>query len=198
MIVLEDSEEAINGLAKIIAQDSAFSIKLRNVKKRLLEEKAIENNEDYFNKQEEILRKAEAKGLISTGYIFEVYVNEEEDNYMVYKNIGNEMVPVREEFKMNPHDAISFSGLISYLKGHRITNLITFDPSFQDKFYSCPGFEKGETEQQDQWWNEAQHVGVGFEREELKELEENGIKFQTLSQKEAWEFNLNLKSVVDD
>jgi hypothetical protein len=198
MIKFEDSEKAINGLAKIIAQDPTFSIKLRNAKKRLLEEKALINDEEYFVEQEEILRRAEKIGLSSTGYIFQVYTEEgrEQDNYMVYKKIGNEMVPIREEFKKNPQEAILFPGLVSYLNGHHINSLITFMPSFQDKFYSCPWFEKGETEQDDSWGNDAQHVEVSFDREELRELKENGIKFQIVSQSEAWEFNLNLKDLV--
>jgi hypothetical protein len=198
MIILEDSEEAINGLAKIICQDPTFPIRLRNVKRRLLEEKAIKNNEKYFEKQEEILRKAEERGLSSTGYIFEVYSSEEEDNYMVYKNIGNEMVPIREEFKVNPHEAILFPGLIEYLKGHNINNLITFDPSFQESFYSFPWFEKGETEEYDRWGHDAQHASVLFEKDELNELEKNGIILQSISQKEAWEFNLKLKQISGD
>jgi len=198
MIILDDSQEAINGLAKIIAQNPTFSIKIRNIKNKLLEEKAMLPNEEYFKKQEEILRKAEKIGLSSTGYIFEVYASEEEDNYMVYKNVENEMVPIREEFKRNPHDAILFPGLISYLKGHHINNLITFDPSFQDKFYSYPWFEKGETEEYDRWGYDAQHVEVLFEGDELNELEKNGITLQNISQSAAWEFNLNLKQVSAD
>jgi predicted Holliday junction resolvase-like endonuclease len=198
MIILDDSEEAIKGLAKIIAQDPTFSIKLRNDKRRLLEERAIIENEEYFQKQEAILKKAEEIGLTSTGYIFEVYVNEEEDNYMVYKNVGNEMVPIRKEFKTNPHDAILFSGLINYLKGHGINNLITFQPSFQESFYSFPWYEKGDKESNDSWGHDAQHVDSVFDRDELKELTDNGISFRSLSQSEAWEFNLHLKSVTED
>jgi hypothetical protein len=198
MIILEDSEEAINGLAKIICQDPTFPIVLRNMKNQLLKEKSISPNEEYFQKQEDILKKAEEKGLFSTGYIFEVYANEEEDNYMIYKNIGNEMVPIIEEFKINPHAATFFSGLINHLKEANIKNLITFEPSFQDKFYSFPWFEKGETEEDDRWGVGAQHSEVSFNRNELKELEKNEIKFQTISQNDAWEFNLHLKQVSAD
>lgn len=198
MIILDDSPEAIKGLAKIIAQDPTFPIKLRNDKKKLLEENAIIDDKVYFQKQEEILQKAEKIGLSSTGYIFEVYASEEEDNYMVYKNIGNEMVPIRKEFKRNPHHAILFEGLVGYLKRNNINNLITFQPSFQESFYSFPWSEEGESEEYNRWGHDAQHVEVLFERDELKELTDNGITFQSLNQSEAWEFNLHLKQVSDD
>jgi hypothetical protein len=117
---------------------------------------------------------------------------------MVYKNIGDEMVPLRKEFKSDPHKAILFEGLVSYLKRNNIHNLITFQPSFQEAFYSFPWFEEGESEEDNREGYDAQHAEVNFDRDELKELTDNGIIFQSLSQSEAWEFNLHLKQVSEN
>lgn len=199
MIRLDDSEEAINGLAKIIVQDPTFPIKLRNDKKRLLEEKAIIDDKEYFQKQEEILRKAEEIGLTSTGYIFEVNISEEEYYYMVYKNIKNEMVPLIKEFKKSSSYAIHEDTLIDILKKYKITHLITFEPPSQDKFYSFPWLDKSEDEEEDDDFGlYAQHNEASFYPDVLKELKENRIALQSLSYDEAYGFSLHLKQVGDD
>lgn len=199
MIRLDDSEEAINGLAKIIVQDPTFPIKLRNDKKRLLEEKAIIDDKEYFQRQEEILRKAEEIGLTSTDYIFEVNISEEEYYYMVYKNIKNEMVPLIKEFKESSIYAINGNTLIDILKKYKITHLITFEPPSQDKFYSFPWLDKSEDEEEDDDFGlYAQHNEASFYPDVLKELKENGIALQSLSYDEASEFSSHLKQVSDD
>jgi hypothetical protein len=199
MIILEDSDEAITGLAKIIAQDPTFPIKLRNDKRKLLEEKAITDNPTYFQKQEEILKKAEERGLVSTGYIFEVDTSEEEYYYMVYRNIKDEMVPLIKEFKKSSSYAIHGDILIDTLKKYKITNLITFEPSFQEAFYSFPWLDKSEDEDEDDDFGlYAAHNKASFYRDNLKELIDNGITLQFLSDDEAWEFNLHLKDLTSD
>lgn len=199
MIRLDDSEEAINGLAKIIAQDPTFPIKLRNDKKRLLEERAIIDDKEYFQRQEEILRKAEEIGLTSTGYIFEVNLSEEEYYYMIYKNIKNEMVPLIKEFKKSSSYAINGYTLIDILKEYKITHLITFEPPSQDKFYSFPWLDKSEDEEEDDDFGlYAQHNEASFYQDNLKELKDNGITLQSLSYDEASEFSSNLKQVTAD
>lgn len=199
MIRLDDSEDAIKGLAKIIAQDPTFPIKLRNDKKKLLEEKAIIDDREYFQRQEEILRKAEEIGLTSTGYIFEVNTSEEEYYYMVYRNIKNQMVPLIKEFKKSSSYAIHGDILIDTLKKYRITHLITFEPTSQDKFYSFPWLDKSEDEEEDDDFGlYAQHNEASFYPPNLKELTDNGITLQILSDDEAYEFNLNLEQVSDD
>ncbi len=202
MITFDDSEKAINGLAKIIAQDPTFPIRLRNIKDKLLGENVMKIDKLYLKKQEDILRKAEEIGLVSTGYIFSLVVDDEikdnEGQYMIYRNINNEMVPLISGFKYNPRSYIHSGDLISVIKSSHILSLVTFDPSFQDKFYSFPWFDKGKTEQEDQWGHCAQHMGVYFDRGELQELKDNGISFQNLNQGEAWKFNLNLKQVSSD
>lgn len=196
MIRLDDSEEAINGLAKIIAQDPTFPIKLRNDKNKLLEEKAIIDDKEYFQKQEEILRKAEEIGSTSTGYIFEVDTSKEEYYYMVYKHIKNEMVPLIKEFKKSPHYAIHGDILIDNLKKYNITHLITFEPNSQDKFYSFPWSHESEDEEDDDNFGlDAQHSEASFYKDDLKELIDNGITLQILSYDEAYEFNSHLKQV---
>lgn len=199
MIRLDDSEEAINGLAKIIVQDPTFPIKLRNDKKKLLEEKAIIDDAEYFQRQEEILRKAEEIGLTSTGYIFEVDTSKEEYYYMVYKNIKNEMVPLIKEFKKSSSYAIHGNLLIDTLKKYKITHLITFEPHSQDKFYSFPWLDKSEDEEEDDDFGlYAEHNEASFYLDNLKELTDNGITLQILSYDEAYEFSLHLKQVGDD
>ena len=193
MIKLENSEKAISGLAKLIAQDPTYPARLRNAQKEILDYGGIKEDKKYFQEQEEILQKAEKIGLANTGYIFNIDYNNEE--YMLYKKVENEMIVLSDGIGISAEKVIKgFDDLQNYLEKFKIKNLVSFEPSDQDSFYSQPWTE-GETDEDFKWGHGAQHCEANFDDIQLKILNEKKINFEVLDERDAYEFNLKLKDL---
>lgn len=193
MIKLENSEKEIKGLAKLIAQDPTYPSRLRNMQKEMLRYNAIKENKDYFSEQEKILNEAEKIGLSNTGYIFNINCQPEE--YMLYKEIDSEMIVLSDGLGISAEKIIKgFNNLQHYLEKFNVKNLVSFEPSDQDTFYSQPWYE-GETDEDFRFGTNAQHCEVSFKKDQIKKLNERGINIFYLEEREAWEFNLKLKNL---
>ena len=197
MIKLENTEEAINGLAKLITQDPTYPARLRKIQYDTINSKGMENNKEYIEDQEKILKKAEEIGLANTGYIFEIHHKQDDDiqRYMIYKKINNKMIPILEEFeKLETQTIKGLEEVIKYSTKLNISKLITFEISDQDSFYSCPWHE-GESDDDFKYGYHAFHDEAIFNKEELNILKENNIKLSKLDNKTAWKFNLELEDI---
>ena len=201
MIILEDSEEAINGLARIIAQDPFFPIWIKQKQKELIGNGSMVKDEDYIKNQNNILTKAENIANSSTGYIFDINANRQ---YMIYKKINNEMIPLIKEFVKSNTCTLNFDGLSDFLKNSKLQNLITFE-NVQTKIFLCTHPVVRTREDWEEYYEyekdfinyESYHNPASFNKAEINALEGMNIKFHKLNENDREEFIVGLKELYN-
>ena len=200
MIIFENSDEAINGLAKLIIQDPIFPIWIKSKQIELIKNSSMIDNKEYINQQNQILEKAENIASQQTGYIFEI---NKDKSYMIYKKIDNEMIPVIKKFEESDIYAFKFNNLIEFLKKSKLKNLITLDGN-QTKpyFYTHPSVRKKEDyESSDEYEsdfidNNSYHNPVKFNKTQEKLLKKLKIEMFKLDDDQEYMFIKDLKNVT--
>jgi hypothetical protein len=199
MIILEDSEEAINDLAKLIIQEPRIIIELKIIRNSLknygvLSE--VAKDEKYFEEKLKIISKAEdiANKDIWYGFSLHDTFNGDNNGFMLYKIINNMMVPLERDFEGGWRSRIrDFGDLEKIIEDKKINNLITYDVFDFDTVYSQQ-YEIDDKEEGNPIDYQHQHLSIsrGF----LNLLKETGINVTEYDDEQVKEFEKNLKLVV--
>jgi hypothetical protein len=199
MIILKDSQEAINGLAKLIVQEPKIIIELKIIRNYLknygiLSEEA--KDEKYFEEKLNIISKAEEIANKDIWYGFSLHdtFNGEDNGYMLYKRIKNLMVPLEESFEGGWKSHIrDFGDLEEIINQKKIINLVTYSPFDFDTIYSQQyEIEAGEDENSGLDYQH-QHLSIDGSCSNL--LKEKGVKVTEYNEKQVKEFERDLKLV---
>jgi NAD+--asparagine ADP-ribosyltransferase len=203
MIILEDSEEAINGLAKLIVQEPNMIPELKLIRNSLKENNVLSETakeEEYFEKTLNIISKAEDIASENLFYIFDIYntYTGEDGGFMIYKKINHKMVPLERKFEKGFRSTIySESHLISKINEYRIKNLVTYEPNKDYALYSNEfEDESGEDENEIPPSLDFEQKHSEIESYLIDLLKSNGIKVSVFNEDQVKEFEKDLKLVV--
>jgi len=203
MIELKNDDAAIKGLAKLIVQNPRLPAQLIVLQNSLLHENAMDYNKGYIQLQKDILEKAENLASTKIGYLFNLN-KEAPPDYIIYKNIKKELVPLVKDFETFGRQVLSFDDVIKYLKVQRINKLITFQTDTQSKiFYTDPWVREFEAYEaygeykKDFIGHNFYHHKVKFNEAELKFLKEMNVEFIEFEEDETSEFVGRLKKVTN-
>lgn len=198
MIILDDSEEAINGLAKLILQEPRTIVELKIIRNSLknygvLSE--VARNEKYLEEKLKIINKAEEIANKDLWYGFKLHdtFNGDDNGFMLYKLIDNMMVPLEKGFEVGLHSSIrSFRDLEQIIKNKKINNLITYDVNDFDTVYSHQ-YEINDKEEENPIDYQDQHLSI--DRNFLNLLKEKDINVTEFEDEQVQEFEKNLKLI---
>ena len=200
MIVLEKSDEAIKGLAKLIIQEPRLIPELKLIRKKLEENNVLNiecKKDSYMDSQTEIIEKAEEIANKSIWYCFELYDNYHRENkgFMLYKRINNRMVPFEEDFENGRASKIRNDGdLEDTLVKNKIKNLVTYDPFDVDTVYSQQ--YEIESEEDENIGINHEHQHLSLQKNYIKYLiKKHGIKITIFNQSQVHEFEKELEFV---
>jgi hypothetical protein len=199
MIILEDSEEAINDLAKLIIQEPRIIIELkviRNYLKNYGVLSEVAKDEKYFEEKLKIISKAEEIANKDIWYGFSLHdtFNGDNNGFMLYKLIDNMMVPLEKNFEGGFHSHIRDSwDLEEIIQQREIKNLVTYNVRDFDRVYSQQ-YEIEDKEEGNPMDYQHQHISI--ERSILNILKEKGIKVTEYDNEQVNEFERDLKQVV--
>jgi hypothetical protein len=200
MIVFEDSEEAINGLARLIIQEPKIIIELKIIRNYLNNYGALSEetkDEEYYKKKLDIISKAETIANKDIWYGFGLHdtFNGEDNGYMLYKRINNLMVPLECSFeggwKSNIRD---FGDLKEVINQRKIKNLVTYSPFDFDTVYSQQ-YEIEADEDENSGLDYA-HQHISIDRTCSNLLKEKGVNVTEYNEEQVKEFERNLEMVI--
>jgi hypothetical protein len=202
MIILNDSQEAINGLAKLIVQEPRIIVELKIIRNYLKNYGILSEetgDEKYFEEKLNIIRKAEEIANKDIWYGFSLHdtYNGEENGYMLYKRIDNLMVPLENGFEGGWKSHIrNFEDLEEIISQKKIMNLVTYNAFNFDTVYS----QQYEIEA-----NEDENSGLDFQHQHLSigetyfnSLREKGVKVTEFNEEQVKEFEKDLKLLCRD
>lgn len=199
MIILENSEKAIKGLAKLIIQEPRFILELNIMRKAFEENKILSSkskDEKYLGEQLEIIKKAEKIANESLWYGFEIYDNfhEEHKGFMLYKRIDNKMVPLEEDFERGFSPKMrEWEDLEETIEKRGIKNLVTYTPFDFDTL--CSQQYEVELDEPDETPISHEHQHMELAENYLDYLKEKELKITEFSEKQVKEFEKNLEFV---
>lgn len=200
MFTLDKSDKAIQGLAKLIIQEPRTIPELKIIrdafeKNGILTEKT--KNPKYIKEQLEIIKKAEelANSDIWYGFILNDSYKGTHTGFMVYQRIGNEMIPLQEDFENGYRSELQTQeDLINFLESQKITHITTYSPhDFWTLFSQMYTIEKGEDENTP---FDYEHKHMEFDDYLIKDLEKENIKITQFNEEQVIKFEKDLKTVV--
>jgi hypothetical protein len=200
MIILEDSEEAVNGLAKLIIQEPRIIVELKIIRNSLKNYDVLSEvakDEKYLEEKLKIISKAEEIANKDLWYGFKLHdtFNRDDNGFMLYQLIDNMMVPLEKDFEGGFHSHIRhWEDLEQIIEHKKINNLITYDVQDFDKVYSQQ-YEIEDVEEGNPIDYQGQHLSI--DGTFLNLLREKGIKVTEYNYEQVKEFEKNLKLVLN-
>ncbi len=199
MIKLKNTQEAINGLAKLLIQEPGLIPNLKITRNLLKQNNCLDlksMSEKYFNSQLEIIRKAQEIANESIWYGFSLIdgLNGGNEGYILYKRVGNRMAPIIKDFERGWDSPIrkrqDLQGEINRIK---IDKIITYlphnDETLFSQRYEIQDFEEDE-------FVPFKHKHEPLDDLDLKDFKGNPLNIIKFNQYQVLEFEKDLELVI--